>query len=97
MSDISPITKQTQAPLFEMTVEGLTANDWRNVACALWNLLDDIDTLSDAMTPAQTPYYRAVMAYAVKRHEHLASDGYRLTRPPEEHTAQREPASALQI
>lgn len=46
---------------------------------SLWQLLDDIDTLSDSMKPEITPYYRHVMEIVEKRHAILKSDGYDLT------------------
>lgn len=46
----------------------------------LWGLLDDIDTLSDAMKPEKTPYYMAVQKLAAQRFKVLTSDGYNLFR-----------------
>lgn len=49
------------------------------VAEALWQLLDDIDTLGDSMRPELSPYFRAVQARVSRRFEHFQSDGYSLT------------------
>lgn len=49
------------------------------VAEALWQLLDDIDTLSDSMHPDLSPYLTAVQARVTRRFEHFKSDGLELT------------------
>lgn len=67
-------------------LDGLSIEQWRAKAHQLWVMLDDIDTLSDAMTPEQNAYYQAVMAIAVKRHEVLQSDGYVLNTTESEQT-----------
>ncbi len=52
---------------------------------ALWQLLDDIDTLSDQLKPvniaAYTRFYERAMDIAKRRHLLLKSDGYKLTWP----------------
>ncbi len=53
----------------------------QNIAEQLWQLLDDIDTLGDALKPEQTPYTVAVNSIATKRHQLLASDGQELYWP----------------
>ena len=53
----------------------------QNIAEQLWQLLDDIDTLSDAMKPERTPYTMAVNSIATKRYQLLASDGQELYWP----------------
>jgi hypothetical protein len=56
--------------------------DWQTIAEKLWQLLDDIDTLSDVHKPEQNEYYKAVMKKANKRHTLLSCfDGKTLTRP----------------
>ncbi len=72
----------TQAVLFDgILAEGLNADQWREIAHKLWGILDDIDTLSDAMKPDETPFYKATMRLANKRHWHLVSDGFELRLP----------------
>ena len=48
----------------------------------LWGLLDDIDTLSDAIKPSSEEGYKAfydgALKTAEKRHDVLVSDGYLL-------------------
>ncbi len=57
----------------------------REVAEALWGLLDDIDTLSDQIKPSSfsqyAGFYQHVMCIVKKRHEHLKSDGHHLSWP----------------
>ena len=53
--------------------------DYKTAAERLWDILDDIDTLSDSMKPEQTAFYQAVMEWVAKRHSILKSDGYELT------------------
>lgn len=52
---------------------------------ALWQMLDDIDTLSDAIKPSDLGSYRAfyerTLDIAKLRHDHLKSDGYKLIWP----------------
>ena len=58
----------------------MTETDWEQMAKDLWQLLDDIDTCSDAYKPEKTPYYKAVMIIANKRNQYLESlDGYNLS------------------
>jgi hypothetical protein len=52
---------------------------WKEKAEQLWQLLDDIDTLGDALRPEQTPYFDAVERLHRRRHEILKSDGYVLS------------------
>ena len=56
-------------------------------AKALWNLLDDIDTVPDAIHPnderSHELCWRKMIAIADKRHEILESDGYTLRYPGE--------------
>lgn len=52
--------------------------DWRQAAKDLWTLLDDIDTLGDAMHPEHTSYFTRVNLIAEKRHRILHSDGHEL-------------------
>lgn len=64
---------------------------WKSRAEALWQILDDIDTLSDAIRPSDLggyrAFYEAAMKMAVKRNEILESlDGYTLSVPKEEGT-----------
>ncbi len=57
----------------------------RERAEKLWQLLDDIDTMSDAIKPDDLAGYRRFYDYALlhcaKRHQYLKSDGYTLTDP----------------
>ncbi len=64
------------------TIEGLTTAEWRTVAMKLWDILDDIDTLSDMLKPEQTAFYQATMKHAMRRHQWLLSDGYTLKPVP---------------
>ena len=50
------------------------------IAEALWNILDNIDTASDIYKPEQTGFYKYVMNEAYKRHYLLKTDGYNLER-----------------
>lgn len=52
-------------------------------ASALWQLLDDIDTLGDSMKPERTPYFHRVREIAEKRHAVLKTDVYELYTPDE--------------
>ena len=51
----------------------------RQIAEELWDILDDIDTASDAIKPTDEAGYRRFYEYAMKlsaeRHNHLVSDG----------------------
>ena len=58
--------------------DGLNAHEWRDNSHQLWQLLDDIDTLSDSMKPDINPFFERVMEIAHERHKILASDGYDL-------------------
>lgn len=51
----------------------------------LWDLLDDIDSLSDSMHPDKTPFYEAVMRLVERRHQILKSDGYSLSLSEQKH------------
>jgi len=57
----------------------------RERAEKLWQLLDDIDTASDAIKPHDlvgfTQFYEYVLQQCEKRHQYLKSDGYTLTDP----------------
>lgn len=50
----------------------------------LWSLLDDIDTLSDMLKEPMGEFQRRALIICEKRHAILRSDGYVLSRPPEE-------------
>lgn len=54
----------------------------QNIAEQLWQLLDDVDTLSDVLKPASTSYTVAVNTLVAKRHLLLKTDGHRLYWPP---------------
>lgn len=62
-------------------------------AKALWQLLDDIDTLSDQIKPAShggfAIFYERVLDIAKKRHLYLKSDGYKLEWPPQPISAEQ--------
>ena len=57
----------------------------REIAAALWDLLDDIDTASDMLKPSDETRYRQFYKYAMKkseaRHAQVTSDGYDLYLP----------------
>ena len=55
--------------------------DDKEIIKRLWQLLDDIDTASDAFKPEQTPFYQYVMAKVKKREELIVSDGNKLFYP----------------
>jgi len=62
---------------------------YKEKAEALWQIIDDIDTLSDIIKPSTEKgykaFYEAVMKKQQERHKYLTSyDGYTLT-PPELH------------
>ena len=58
-------------------------NRYSEVSRALWDLLDDIDTLSDMLKPdglkSYELFYKKVMEIQRKRHEYMESDGDVLT------------------
>ena len=62
---------------------------YKEIAEALWGLLDDIDTLDDACRDRNDLFREHVRVRLKKRFEHLTSDGYRLYLPGQE---PREPA-----
>ena len=57
----------------------------RKTAEELWDILDDIDTASDAIKPSDEAGYRRFYEYAMRksaeRHKHLVSDGTHLFLP----------------
>ncbi len=53
--------------------------DWKQRATALWDIIDNIDTLGDMYHPEITPYFSAVNRETLKRHRFMTSDGYILT------------------
>ncbi|MHC4398001.1 MAG: hypothetical protein ACYS1A_20350 [Planctomycetota bacterium] len=57
---------------------------WEQVARALWELLDSIDTLPDMLKPgtevAHDKCWRMMVGRAEKRHKYLVSDGYTLVK-----------------
>ncbi len=61
---------------------------WEDIAKALWEILDDIDTLPDMLHPSEDAMadkcWRMMVKRAGKRHQYLFSDGYKLTKykPP---------------
>lgn len=63
--------------------------NYKEAAYKLWELLDNIDTLSDICKPtvqdpkAAMAYYNNAMKYTSKRFEILKSDGYNLFTPQE--------------
>ena len=61
------------------------ADQLREMADKLWSLLDDIDTASDQIKPANETGYRRFYEYAMKkaeaRHAIITSDGYDLYLP----------------
>lgn len=71
------------ATAFVHMLEALDIIHYANVAEPLWDILDDIDTLSDMMHPAKTAFYEAVMSRVANRFKYLESDGY-IVYPPGE-------------
>ncbi len=73
--------------LFEQVLEQWhpTVGEYQETAEHLWQLLDDIDTLGDAIKPSDPAgfraYYRQAGVIAARRHEFLKSDGHKLTVP----------------
>lgn len=69
------------SPLAEVT----DADQLREMLDKLWSLLDDIDTASDQIKPANEAGYRRFYEYAMKkaeaRHAIITSDGYDLYLP----------------
>lgn len=57
-------------------------DNFRQSAEGLWSLLDDIDTLGDAIKPTDfngfVRYWEAVHRVLRKRFKHFKSDGYKL-------------------
>ena len=66
-------------------VEVADVDRLREIAAALWELLDDIDTASDMFKPSDEVGYRRFYKYAMKkseaRYEQVTSDGYDLYLP----------------
>lgn len=62
-------------------IKALDMLHYANVAEPLWDILDDIDTLSDMLKPAKNAFYEATMNRVAKRFNHLESDGY-IVYPP---------------
>ena len=55
---------------------------WKERAEKLWQLLDDIDTLSDIFKDNEPAgFHRAVLVRVAKRHKILESDGHHLFVP----------------
>ncbi len=59
--------------------------DYKAIATELWDLLDDIDTLSDMFKPCENNginsykiFYKYAMKKSSERHKLLKSDGYKL-------------------
>lgn len=48
---------------------------------ALWKIIDDIDTATDAFHPDKSPFVEYVMRKVGQRFQYLGSDGYVLTAP----------------
>jgi len=69
----------------ELAVTRIALRERTDVAESLWQLLDDIDTLSDSMKPMTfvqyQSFYRTALDVARRRHGFLKSDGYKLTWP----------------
>ncbi len=69
----------------ELAVVRITLREHSQVAETLWQLLDDIDSLGDAIKPSgmtgYTAFYERACNIARRRHEFLKSDGNRLTWP----------------
>lgn len=66
-----------------VVVEGDDARVWRERAEALWDLLDQIDTLSDVLKEPPAHFQVEALGIARRRGEVLASDGQRLYPPGE--------------
>ena len=60
---------------------------YKQIAEGLWDLLDSIDTLPDMLHPTSGEDYKKlhsmVMKRAVRRHDFLKSDGFKLRKPEE--------------
>jgi len=60
----------------------VSSSNFRQSAEELWSLLDDIDTLGDAIKPNDyngfVRYWEAVHRVLRKRFKHFQSDGYKL-------------------
>lgn len=71
--------------LFGTPIEDAGGEECREIAKALWGLLDDIDTASDMFKPSDLNSYKAFYNYARKKAEErgecLESDGYKLYLP----------------
>ncbi|MCZ2131110.1 MAG: hypothetical protein LC109_12710 [Bacteroidia bacterium] len=67
-------------PAFRPT--DVSSSNFRQSAEELWSLLDDIDTLGDAIKPNDyngfIRYWEAVHRVLRKRFKHFQSDGYKL-------------------
>jgi len=61
----------------------MSEQKWKERAEALWQILDDIDTLDDAIKNDDTSFRKWALEYSYKRHEILSSDGYNLSVPSE--------------
>ena len=67
----------------------------RKRAEALWQLLDDIDTLDDSCRDNDAEFRKQARAYFRARYEHLTSDGYVLYTPGMEPNASSSSARAV--
>ena len=60
----------------------LTIEDYRKLVDTLWQLLDNIDTASDAFKPEKTAYYDFVQQQQKRRWQTgIRTDGYALYMP----------------
>lgn len=51
---------------------------FESIATSLWDLLDDIDTLGDAVKGNDKAFRSAALKLAAKRFKYAKSDGYKL-------------------
>ena len=59
----------------------LDGQEERQRAVDLWQILDDIDTLSDMLKEPPTKFQRMTLRLCEARHKYLESDGYTLYTP----------------
>jgi hypothetical protein len=77
------LSRQEAVIAVEVALATVKAEEIDPTTAALWNLLDDIDTLDDSCKYNDEVFRQCVRKLIAKRNRHLRSDGYVLTRPAE--------------
>lgn len=84
ISDVNQWTREIKK-IQKLLFNKPTKKEYRRKAEALWQLLDDIDSLSDAIKPSTLEEYKEFYKRAIQktkhRFEYFESDGYNLKNP----------------